>query len=426
MRFKTLDDWLGWLESLHPTAIELGLDRVRQVAGNLPELSSLQTDRKAKVVAIAGTNGKGSCIAILENLCIAAGQSVGAYTSPHLLHYSERIRINGQSASDAQIMSAFEHIDAARGETSLTYFEFGTLAALLIFVRAGVDNLLLEVGLGGRLDAVNMVDSDIAVVTSVDLDHQDWLGNDRETIGREKAGIFRNHKHAICVDPDPPASLLTIAGDSRVDLLLGGRDISWVAEDNSWTWCGLGHDAQLLEWQDLPLPRLPLPSVAAALQAFELLGNSVSAESLTEVLKSTTLPGRCQQLQYRGKDVTLDVAHNPAAAAYLAERLRASSQGKTLAVFAVMADKDYESMLRALAPVVDRWFLGGLPGNPRAANPTELLHSLQALGDQGRSCDTVATAFAEALEAAREGDRVLVVGSFYTVAAVLAMVDSEK
>lgn len=425
MRFKTLGGWLNWLESLHPKSIELGLDRLRQVAAGLPALAPLLDSRQGtrpKVVSVAGTNGKGSCVATLERLCVASEQTVGAYTSPHFLHYNERIRINGEPAADEQIIAAFELIDAVRGDITLTYFEFGTLAALLLFVEAGVENILLEVGLGGRLDAVNLIDADVAVVTSIDLDHQDWLGSNRETIGREKAGIFRSHKPAICVDRDPPNSLLNIAAEQRADLLLAERDLSWFPAAGGWTWKGVDGDGEPVWFSDLPLPNLPLPSVAAALQAFVLLGNRINETRLATVLKASRLPGRCQRLQYQGRDIILDVAHNPAAAAYLAERLRPFASRRTLAVFAVMADKDYPAMVSALAPVVDEWFVCGLADNPRAAKADALLSCVQTLGQSGHSCDTVATGFAEAVANAEEGDQVLVAGSFFTVAVVLAMI----
>lgn len=449
MRFNTLDDWLSWLESLHPKSIELGLDRLRQVAAKLPPLRALlESSRlesqatfwskeprpkkprsqklRPRVVNVAGTNGKGSCVATLERLCLAAEQTVGAYTSPHFLRYNERIRINGESATDQQIMAAFELIDEARGDVSLTYFEFGTLAALLLFIQAKVENIILEVGLGGRLDAVNLIDPDIAIVTSIDLDHQDWLGSNREAIGREKAGIFRGHRRAICVDLDPPASLLNIAAEQRTELLLAERDLSWYSAAGGWTWSGVDKEGQALRFADLPLPHLPLPSVAAALQAFILLGNEVNEGRLAAVLRASSLPGRCQRLQYQGRDIILDVAHNPAAAAYLAERLRPFASRRTLAVFAVMEDKDYPAMLSALAPVVDEWFVCGLPDNPRAARADRLLSCVQTLGQPGQSCDTVVAGFAQAVERAEEGDQVLVAGSFFTVAAVLAMVSTAE
>jgi dihydrofolate synthase / folylpolyglutamate synthase len=428
MRFNTLESWLGWLESLHPKSIELGLDRLRQVVARLPALTQLQASaeqigRAVKVITVAGTNGKGSCVATLERLCIAAGQSVGAYTSPHLLHYNERICIDGKPAADERIIAAFERIDAVRGEVSLTYFEFGTLAALLLFVEAGVENVILEVGLGGRLDAVNLIDPDVAVVTSVDLDHQDWLGCNRDVIGREKAGVFRSHKPAICVDPDPPASLVNIAMEQQVDLLLAERDLSWFHAAGGWTWRGCDRRGEPLLFSDLPLPHLPLPSVAAALQAFILLGNDVSESRLAAVLRASHLPGRCQRLQYQGRNIVLDVAHNPAAALYLAERLQPFVSRRTLAVFAVMEDKDYPAMVNALAPVVDHWIVCSLPDNPRAASADTLLNCVRALGQAGQSCDTVAAGFAEALSRAEEGDQILVVGSFFTVAAVLGIME---
>lgn len=427
MRFTTLSDWLTWLESLHPKSIELGLNRLRQVAARLPELAELQSEgRPCKVVTVAGTNGKGSCVATLERLCLASNQSVGAYTSPHLLRYNERIRINGKPAGDEQIIAALQQIDSARGDVSLTYFEFGTLAALLLFVQARVDNLLLEVGLGGRLDAVNLIDADVAVVTSIDLDHQDWLGNNREAIGREKAGVMRAQRPAICVDPEPPASILNIAAEQKAELLLVGREINWFHAAGGWTWQGLDSNRQPASFADLPLPHLPLPSVVAAVQAFLLLGNSLSPSRLAEVLRTIQLPGRCQRLYYRGRNLILDVAHNPAAARYLAERLTSFSSKRTLAVMAVMADKDYGSMIGALTPVVDDWFVSGLPEIPRAATAEDLMAAVQALGQRGESWDTVEQALTAAIASAGEGDQILIAGSFYTVAAVLAVVDRDQ
>lgn len=424
MQFDNLPDWLHWLESLHPKTIELGLDRLRQVAGRMEALDVLNApDRPLKIVTVAGTNGKGSCVATVEKLCLASGQSVGAYTSPHFLRYNERIRINGSAASDEQIMAAFEEVDRARGDISLTYFEFGTLAALLLFVRAGVENLLLEVGLGGRLDGVNLVDSDVAVVTSIDLDHQDWLGDNREAIGREKAGVFRGQRPAICVDPDPPESLLQVAAESGANLLLAGSALQWFEDSSGWTWLGRDAAGETVIFSGLPVPRLPLPSVAAAVQAFLLLGNSLDRDRLADVLDNLSLPGRCQRLVYRGRQILLDVAHNPAAADYLAARL--SSAGPLRAVFAVMADKDYRNMLASLGTAVDYWYVCGLPDNPRAARAGDLLTALQDLGLAGQSCDTVKHGFAQALASAEEGDQILVAGSFFTVAEVLAVIDDE-
>ncbi|MCW8193260.1 bifunctional tetrahydrofolate synthase/dihydrofolate synthase [Proteobacteria bacterium 005FR1] len=427
MRFKTLPDWLKWLESLHPKSIELGLDRLRRVAARLPEIQALQApQRRCRIVTIAGTNGKGSCVATLEALCLAANQSVGAYTSPHLLRYNERIRIDGEPVGDEQIIAAFQQIDQAREDISLTYFEFGTLAALLLFTQAGVDNLILEVGLGGRLDAVNLIDPDVAVVTSIDLDHQEWLGDNRESIGREKAGVFRSGRPAICVDLEPPASVANIANEQHAELLLAGREINWFHAAGGWTWHGLNSARQPTSFTDLPLPHLPLPSVVAAVQAFLLLGNKLTTSKLTRVLRNIQLPGRCQRVYYHGRNLILDVAHNPAAADYLAERLASFSSRRTIAVFAVMADKDYGSMISALSRVVDDWFVCGLPGIPRAAGSEELLAAVAALGQRGERWDTVEQALAAAVDSTQEGDQILVAGSFYTVAAVLALLESEN
>ncbi|MGQ9424711.1 bifunctional tetrahydrofolate synthase/dihydrofolate synthase [Gilvimarinus sp. F26214L] len=419
MRFDTLADWLSWLESLHPKSIDLGLERLRRVADRLPELAALREGRQSRVVTVGGTNGKGSCVAVLEGLCLATGQTVGTYTSPHLLRYNERVRINGEPVADQALIEAFDRIDSAREEISLTYFEFGTLAALMIFAREGIDTLVLEVGLGGRLDAVNLLDCDVAVITSIDLDHQDWLGSNREAIAAEKAGIIRPGRPAICADSDPPRSLLNIAAEQGAHLLLAGRELSWSRAAGGWSWQGCSAQGKPLTFNDLPLPHLPLASVAAALQAFVLLGNTVDENRLARVLRECRLPGRCQRIDYRGRQIILDVAHNPAAANYLNERLLDTGSTGLRAVFAVMQDKDYRTMLETLGASVDEWYLCGLPELPRAAAPEELAGCARGLGLVARSCASVEAGFAQAMADSRPGDQILVAGSFYTVAAVL-------
>lgn len=428
MKFATLQDWLNWLEGNHPKVINLGLDRLCQVAQHLPALEPLFSPsiRRQRIITVAGTNGKGSCVATLEALCRADGHKVGAYTSPHFLHYNERIRINGRPVSDAQIIDAFREIDEARGDVSLTYFEFGTLAALLIFMAADVDILLLEVGLGGRLDAVNLIDPDVAIVTSIDLDHQDWLGDDREAVGREKAGIFRPDVWAICADRDPPRSLVNVAREKQVRLLLADQDLYWSPSAGGWSWQGRGADGELRRFHDLPTPQLPVPSVAAAIQAFVLLGGELSRNRVAEIMAGLRLPGRCQRLRFRDRDLILDVAHNPAAARYLAQQLQPLSGSRIIAVMAAMADKDFGSIINILGPLVNQWFFCDLANIPRAARGAELLQSARDFGYQGQSCDSVDAGLRAALAAADPGDSILVVGSFFTVAAALAEVDAAE
>lgn len=425
MNYATLQDWLSWLEGHHPKTIDLGLDRLRQVAQHLPSLAPLfSPSRTQRVVTVAGTNGKGSCVATLEALCLDAGQKVGAYTSPHFLHYNERIRINGEPASDEQIVTAFQQINDARGDISLTYFEFGTLAALLIFAAAEVDILLLEVGLGGRLDAVNLMDADIAVVSSIDLDHQEWLGNDREAVGREKAGIFRQDRWAICADRNPPASIINLAREKQAKLLLADQDLYWSPSAGGWSWQGRRADGELRRFHDLPTPQLPLPSVAAAMQAFALLGLELSQNRLADVLVGLRLPGRYQRLRYQDRNLILDVAHNPAAARYLAQQLQLLSGSRIIAIMAVMADKDYAAIIETLAPLVDQWLFCDLPEVPRSAAANALLESAKAFGRSGQCCDSVEAGLQAALALAGPGDQILVVGSFFTVAAALAQVEA--
>lgn len=424
MSYKTLQDWLSWLEASHPKAIDLGLDRLRQVASRMPDLAALMSPatRSQKVISIAGTNGKGSCVATLEALCRAAGQRVGAYTSPHFLHYNERIRVDGQPVSDEQILTAFERINDARGEISLTYFEFGTLAALLVFIEAGVETMILEVGLGGRLDAVNLIDPDVAVVTSIDLDHQEWLGDDRDAVGYEKAGIFRRHAWAICADRNPPESLVNLAREKEVRFLLADEELYWSHSAGGWNWQGRTAEGEVRVMHDLPTPQLPLPSVAAAIQAFELLGYNLNPNRVADVVAGLRLPGRYQRLRYKDRDLILDVAHNPAAARYLAQRLQPVTGSGIIAVMAVMADKDYPAILEVLGPLVQQWFFCDLAGIPRAAKATELLSCAQGFGYLGQCCDSVEAGLAAALAAADPGDQILIVGSFFTVAAALAQV----
>jgi len=415
-RPASLAAWLAYLETLHPKAIALGLERVRDVLGRLP------AHIDCPVITVGGTNGKGSTCAMLESIYRSAGYATGLYASPHLLRYNERIRIRGAEAGDEALVQSFNAVEDARGDVPLTYFEFGTLAALWLFAPARLDVLVLEVGLGGRLDAVNAVDADVAVITSVDIDHVDYLGPTRDGIGREKAGIFRPSRPAICGDRDPPATVEATARDIGATLLVLGRDYDFTDERTQWRYRGPRG-----ERYGLPVPALrgayQLANASTALAAIDLLHDRlpVSAQGIREGLLAVVLPGRFQVLPGR-PTVVLDVAHNPHAARALADALATMGfHPQTFAVCAMLADKDMRGVVDALRPRIDRWFVAGLPG-ARGGGPAGIRDALLAAGVDGdavRAYDDVATAFRAAREDASEADRIVVFGSFFTVAAAL-------
>ena len=412
---RTLSDWLARLEQLHPVAIELGLERVRRVKDALGLAPAFP------VLVVGGTNGKGSTCAILDAILRAAGYRTGLYTSPHLLRYNERVRVAGREASDAELVAAFEHVDAARGGTSLTYFEFGTLAAMRQFVDAEVDVAILEVGLGGRLDAVNVFDADVAIVTGVDLDHMDYLGDTREAIGFEKAGIYRAGRPAVCADPAPPPTLLAHARAIGADLRCLGRDFTAASDGAAWAYRG-----PAWRWDALPQPALAGPiqlrNAAGALALLEAVQDRlpVSEAAIRAGLVAARVAGRFQRLAAR-PEVIADVAHNPDAARALAATLRANPvSGRTFAVVGMLADKDADGVFEALAGGVDRWWTC-TPDSPRAREAAALAASLRRHAGAAPIAvePDVKRALAEARGAAGEDDRILVFGSFYTVAAVL-------
>jgi dihydrofolate synthase / folylpolyglutamate synthase len=413
---QSLSDWLSYLERIHPSAIDMGLDRVARVRDDLGLSPAFP------IVAVAGTNGKGSVCAMLESILSSAGYKAGVYTSPHLLSYNERVRVHRQEAAEEELVRAFSRIEQVRGEVSLTYFEFGTLAAMDVFIRERVDLAVLEVGLGGRLDAVNAFDSDCAVVTSVDFDHMEYLGNNRDSIGAEKAGIFRAGRPAICGERDAPAGLLKRAEEIGAKLHLIGRDYGFTVDPNQWQfWSELGKRSAL------PYPALrgdyQLGNAATALSALEQLKERfpVDMDAIRRGLLDVRLPGRFQVLPGRPM-VILDVGHNPHAARALASSLRRlPGGGRTVAVFAMLKDKDIEGVATAMRDDVDEWLVAGLSG-PRGAATEQVRQALAAaqVGVPVAEFDTPVQAYQHAIRSAGQNDKILVFGSFYTVAAVLA------
>jgi dihydrofolate synthase/folylpolyglutamate synthase len=419
----TLADWLSLLESRHPKAIDLGLERVAQVKENLG------IDFKCPVITVGGTNGKGSTCAMLESILMHAGYRVGLYTSPHLLRFNERARINGEPVSDAVLKTAFAVVEAKRDDVSLTYFEFTTLAILHLFAEAELDAVILEVGLGGRLDAVNVIDADVAIVTSVDIDHTDYLGDTREKIGFEKAGIFRTGRAAICSDPVPPTSLVAHAEAIGADLWLMGRDFNYAGDKQQWNYGGRHQRRNSLGYPSLRGAN-QLLNASAVLAALEVLRQRlpVGAQEVRNGLVMVDLPGRFQVLPGR-PTVVLDVAHNPHAAATLAQNLdNMGFHRYTYAVFGAMHDKDIAGVIGHLKGRIDHWCVTDLPMT-RAATAVQLRQALLDAGvmpqnEPDAECtvqefDSPANAYANAQNRAEENDRIVVFGSFLTVAGVM-------
>jgi dihydrofolate synthase / folylpolyglutamate synthase len=423
-RPSSLEGWLALLEARHGARIRLGLDRVQAV------LARLAARSEAVVISVGGTNGKGSVCAMLESILGAAGFRVGVYTSPHLVRYTERVRIDGREIDEARMVSAFDTVEQARQNVDLTYFEHGTLAAWDIFCRQPLDVIILEVGLGGRLDAVNAIEPDCSIVTSIALDHMDFLGSTREQIGFEKAGIFRSGKPAICGDPQPPASLLAHAAGIGAQLWVSGRDFGFGGDRQQWgfwRYQDVPARGKLLRRGGLAYPALrganQLLNASAVLAALELLRERipVSMQAVRQGLMMVELPGRFQVLP--GKPVVvLDVAHNPQAAGVLAENL--SNMGfypETWAVFGAFGDKDVEGIASLLRNRIDHWLLASLPG-PRGLSAEALRARLERAGiTEAVECfDSPVEAFAAARANAGESDRIVTFGSFVTVGDVLA------
>ena len=413
---RTLGEWLAFIERQHPKTIALGLERVSAV------LHRMRIALACPVITVAGTNGKGSCCALLEAMLRAGGYRTGLYTSPHLVRYNERVRIAATEAEDDALAASFEAVEAARADTPLTYFEYGTLAALWLFARERLDVAVLEVGLGGRLDAVNVIDADCAVLTSVGIDHVDYLGPDRESIGREKAGIFRAGRPAVIAEPDPPRSVLDAPGEH----LLLGRDFGYVDQKSQWSYWGPS-SSKSGKRGGLPHPALrgamQLRNAAAAMCALDCLREKLplGMQDIRRGLAEVALPARFQVLPGRPQ-VILDVAHNPQAAAVLAENLAMSGFApETIAVCGMLRDKDIGGVLRALAPRITRWHMASLSG-PRAATAEELAQHVQ-----GAECfASPASAFAAALSRANQDDKIVVFGSFLTVGEVMGWLNNNK
>ena len=416
-----LAEWLTYLETLHPDEIELGLERVRAVADKLNLDFSSKT-----VITIAGTNGKGSTSSFLESLLLSAGKHTGRYSSPHLLQYNERISINGSNIDDSSLCQVFSRIEEARENTSLTYFEFGTLAALLIFAETELDYIILEVGLGGRLDAVNIIDADLAIITNIALDHTEWLGDTREKIAFEKAGVIRQDKPVIFGEKNIPESLITQVKHLHAQLYLLGKDFDWRNSDKNWVWQGRDSDYKQYSLEikvDSPSLFNFFPSNAAlAMQAMLLLGFETSGENLNIALGQAKLAGRFQIFD-EGYPLVLDVAHNPHAAEHLVENMKRYFPLKTVRiVIAMLSDKDIGQTLRKLQEISCSWYVASLE-NSRGSQAKILYNELQISAHNTVSeFRSVREAFHKAEQDIQANEVLLVTGSFYTVAAVLELI----
>lgn len=415
---RSLSDWLAYIEACHPNSIDLGLERISQVAERLAVLNF-----NCPVVMVAGTNGKGSNVALTAAILTAAGYRVGTYTSPHLIRYQERIQIAGQCISDQDLCRAFLEIEKNRSDIPLTYFEFGTLAALWAFKQSALDAIILEIGLGGRLDAVNCVDADLAIISMIDLDHMDWLGDTREKIGFEKAGIMRPNRPCVCGDFAPPQSILNTARSLASPLYRQGIEFDYKMQTQSWTWT-----SQQLTLRDLPLPNIDLQNAATVLQAIELLGDHfiITPLAIQEGLKRVFIPGRFHIIEKNARQIIIDVAHNPAGGECLSKRLaNTPCLGNTYALAGMLADKDIINSLRPLRHHVDHWTVCDLT-EPRGAKATQLKQALLDLEVTQTilefSCPEIA--FQHAYRKLQKNDRLLVFGSFHTAAAIYRCLDN--
>ena len=419
MRFGTLNEWLQWQETLHPKKIDLGLERVASVWRKVWTGQTLPF----RVITVAGTNGKGSSVALLEAMLSAAGYRVGCFTSPHLVRYNERIRIAGRDADDDLICAAFERIDRARGTISISYFEFSALAALQLFCDAKLDVAVLEVGLGGRLDAVNIVDSDVALITTIGLDHTEWLGHTLDEIAREKAGIMRARKPVVCASPSAPESLIEHARQLQALPYLAGRDFFFRQRGSTWDWWSIDE-----RMEGLPLPALQggyqLQNAAGVVMALRLLLPRLPLQrmAIEQGLRTVQVPGRFQLIS-GVPNILLDVAHNAEAVKMLAENLeQLPRSGQTRAVFGIMSDKDVQSVVAIIAAQVDKWYLADL-GVSRGMQPHRLAHVLVDAAVERAAIEQYpngAAAFDGAMAEASGDDLILVFGSFWLVGDILS------
>ncbi|MCZ6802826.1 MAG: bifunctional tetrahydrofolate synthase/dihydrofolate synthase [Proteobacteria bacterium] len=416
LRFNRLEKWLKWQESLHFTAIELGLERCRRVANNMGLLKPA-----FNVISVAGTNGKGSSIIMLDQILRNAGYKVGRYTSPHLLRYNERICINGEEVADTGLCESFDRIDRARGDISLTYFEFGTLAALDLFRQHNVELAILEVGLGGRLDAVNILDADVALISSIDLDHQQWLGDNRESIGREKAGIFRNKAPAICSDPNPPQSLLDCAEALGTPLSVSGRDYQLSISHDTWSW-----NSNEISLEKLPRPMqycdFQLQNAAGVLMVLDKIQHEypVALEDIEQGLTRFRLNGRMQIIPGEIPKI-LDVAHNRESVRALVENLRKiPCLGHTHLLVGMLKDKDHLEVFKVLNEIADSWHMVTL-SQERGSDAKKLISDLETLGinENVSEYKSVDEAMDKLHKSSMPGDRIVITGSFLTVGAAL-------
>lgn len=419
----SLAQWLERLEKLHPKEMDLGLDRVSAVAHKLQLLPL-----SVPVVTVSGTNGKGSASAVLEAVLGEVGRRVGVCSSPHFLRFNERIRVDGHEVDDGLIIEAFETIEAARGDISLTYFEFATLAALLVFRTQRVEFVILEVGLGGRLDAVNIVDASVAVITSIELDHQQWLGDTRELIAVEKAGIFRRGQKAVIAEPKPPQSLLETAAATGVDALYLGRD--FIVESNAGQWRAIlrNMDGSSRRLPELASGALLPANTCAALQALLCAGEAFTDQQLTAALAGLKLPGRRERRELAGNEYILDVAHNPASVVKLLEFIDLTPcKGRTIALFSAMEDKDIAAMVEICADHFDCWYLADQADNERACAAADLAEILRQGGNPlVKISSNIPQAFECAQREMTRGDRLVIFGSFFTIAAVMPLLGADR
>ncbi len=412
--FTDLTAWLSYIEQSNPDQMHLGLDHLRPIADLL---AVVQFDRP--VITVAGTNGKGSTIAALESFLLVAKQRVGSYTSPHLLHFNERIKINGQPVGDAQLCAAFSVVEQARKGQWLTYFEWATLAALWIFKQAELDVLLLEVGLGGRLDAVNLVENNISIITGIDYDHQDWLGSTLDEIAREKAGIFKIGQIALCGQRNAPAIIQQRAVELQLDFF-DRQQFGYQKNESHWDWWGKNASGSDICYLALPHHTVPFSNLAVAIQALQFILPSISQSLIVQGLQRLSLLGRLQRLPIQ-KNVVVDVAHNPQSIAYLVKWLQQQSYQKLYLVMGVLADKDDAAMLQWLLPYVDVWFVAQL-SSARALPVAQLQQRLIDVGAQSvQSYSSLIAAYQQAYATAGAEDLVLVCGSFYAVAPILTL-----